>query len=251
MPISGSTDYPLPTSTDRAPLPPVDQSWRYLRWLAAIMVVGLGVSVSVYAEPFQLWAYPFSRAGRTRSESGLPNGAAVVAYTATMLLAAAATLATYAYYRREPALPFRRSRMALAAGAALGFVGGVAPSDVAQSAHIAGSAVMFGALWCLTCIQIELVRRSMPTRRGRLRAVLGWHQVLQAGVLPYAALYLTGHPSRDLAQKPAVFGLLVALALTSSSLRPTRADGALATSPQPPQRVLASPLADRIERGRD
>ena len=164
-----STGLPLQTPTDTPEPPLFDESWRYLRWLGAIVVAGLAVTVMIYGEPFRLWAYPFSWAGRTRTLSGLPNHAAMVAYTATTLLASAASLAAYAYYRRTSSLPFRRSRMLLAGCAAFGFVGGVAPSDIAQPAHIAGSAVMFGSLWFLACIQIELVRRASWAGQQRAR----------------------------------------------------------------------------------
>ena len=89
------------------------------------------------------------------------------------------------------------------------------------------------------------------------RAYLGWHLLLQATVLPYAALYLSGHASGDLAYKPAVLGLMLVLSLTSYSLRgvSVSADvvvvaGRRRPSPAGQAAALASSLAGRIERPR-
>ena len=50
-----------------------DVTFIHIRRLTLVIVVGLGMAIMLYADPFPFWEYPFSYLVRTVSENGAAN----------------------------------------------------------------------------------------------------------------------------------------------------------------------------------
>ena len=191
----------------------VDVTFLHIRRLTFVIVVGLGMAIMLYADPFPFWGYPFSYLGRTVSESGGANQPALIAYTATMVTSGVVMLGCRGSYRMAAGVPYQRVGALLALTAAIGFFASVAPSDLLPSVHNLGSGMVFGALWLLGGLLL--------LRAGQLqgRAVmLAGHLLLQGTVLPYAAWYFVAPPAASV-QKAAVTALILVLLVGSHLTR--------------------------------
>ena len=186
-----------------------DVTYVHIRRLTVVIVVGLGLAIAHYADPFPFWQYPFSYLGRTVSEAGAANLTGQIAYTATMLTGGVVMLGCRRSYRTATGVPDARAGALLSLAAAVGFFASVAPSDLLPSVHNLGSGMVFGALWMLG----GLLLARAGELHGRAVTVAG-HLLLQGTVLPYAAWYLLAPPAPGV-QKAAVAALILVLLVAS------------------------------------
>ena len=186
-----------------------DVTYIHIRRLTVVIVVGLGLAIVHYADPFPFWRYPFSYLGRTVSEAGAANLTGQIAYTATMLTGGVVMLGCRRSYRAATGVPHARAGALLSLAAAVGFFASVAPSDLLPSVHNLGSGMVFGALWMLG----GLLLARAGDLHGRAVTVAG-HLLLQGTVLPYAAWYLLAPPAPGV-QKAAVAALILVLLVAS------------------------------------
>ena len=186
-----------------------DVTFIHIRRLTVVIVVGLGLAIMHYADPFPFWRYPFSYLGRTVSEAGAANLTGQIAYTATMLTGGVVMLGCRRGYRTATGAPYARAGALLSLAAAVGFFASVAPSDLLPSVHNLGSGMVFGALWMLG----GLLLARAGELHGRAVTVAG-HLLLQGAVLPYAAWYVLAPPAPGV-QKAAVAALILVLLVAS------------------------------------
>ena len=190
-----------------------DVTFIHIRRLTLVIVVGLGMAIMLYADPFPFWEYPFSYLVRTVSENGAANQPALIAYTAAMLTGGVVMLGCRRSYRTATGLPYQRAGALLSLAAAVGFFGSVAPSDLLAPVHNLASGMVFGALWLLGVL---LLARAGQLH-GRAVTVAG-HLLLQGTVLPYAAWYFLASPAPSV-QKAAVAALILVLLVSSHLTR--------------------------------
>jgi len=90
-----------------------------------------------------------------------------------------------------------------------GYILLITPCDLYNPLHALGGALVVGSLWFFTVCSLH----DLYQKISKIRFFL-YQLILQATVLPYAFLYAAGSPDKQLAQKFALAGLILALKAT-------------------------------------
>ena len=183
------------------------------RWYAGTMVVNLCmlvVIIRIYAEPFSLVMDPFSWLGKTITNNGSANTAALLLFTTTLFFNAfrwrqALDLLSHTLAWRFALVRFL-SHLVLA-----GFFLMVFPCDRFDAIHSTGSGFVIGGLWALTTIMLFRFSEEFEPRAYILLQLILHSAALFCGVNFILDSVLKGFSQRPL--------LLAIITVTSLCLK--------------------------------
>jgi hypothetical protein len=154
-----------------------------------------------YGEKFRFWDYAYSYLGMIRTPGGNSNTISFIIYDLGCLLN------SYICLKIGNNLTGRLLRTIFKICAA-GYLLLMLPCDVMDNFHSIGGAMVFGSLWFFSMISIIDIYRS-----GRKFTSVTYIVILNATVLPYAFLFFIQSPYKEIAQKPALLGLIIVMKL--------------------------------------
>jgi len=163
-----------------------------------------------YGEKFRFWDYAYSYLGMIKTPNGNGNTISFFIY------AAGCIMNSVICFKVSNSLTGQLNKIFFKACGA-GYILLVLPCDVINSIHCLGGALVVGSLWFFSIIGINGIYRS----GHKLRALL-YFLVLNGTVLPYAFMHFVRSPYEQIAQKPALLGLILVMKLIISEM--TRED---------------------------
>jgi hypothetical protein len=168
--------------------------------LANILIIFIA-GIIAYGEKFLLWEYPYSYLGMIKTPGGNGNTLSFIIYAAGCLMNSILCLKISGNFTgRLFRILFRIC--------ATGYLLLILPCDVLNTIHSIGGALAFGSLWFFSMISII----DLYQLGKKLNALL-YNILLNTTVLPYAFLYFVQSPYKDIAQKPALLGLILVINL--------------------------------------
>jgi hypothetical protein len=174
--------------------------------LLANTLIILFAAIIAYGEKFLLWEYPYSYLGMIKTPGGNGNTLSFIIYAAGCLMNSVLCLKISSNFTGGL---FR----ILFRICATGYLLLMLPCDVLNTIHSIGGVLAFGSLWFFSMISIIDLYKL-----GRKLNVLLYNVLLNASVLPYALLYFVQSPYKDIAQKPALLGLILVIKLIISEM---------------------------------
>jgi hypothetical protein len=180
---------------------------RRLTVVIAVLLSALTLGMLFYRELFRFWQYPLSDLGATRTEHGLSNIPSIIFFDSGMIMSGLLMFSISARFKAST-VEHRMIKRALTFLSGIGFLIIIFPYNINDSIHMTGGGAVFGGLWGLAVLLSLEMRHGLGTLRFWLIQLL-----LQGTILPYAALFVLGKAIKQVFQKPAVLGLMLALGL--------------------------------------
>jgi hypothetical protein len=175
----------------------------WLNYLMGVTILVFFLGTLTFGEKYSLREHAFSYFGMIKTPGGAPNTLCFLVFVMGGLMSA------FICFRISHILQQSRSHW-LFWLAGTGYLVLLVPCDLSNSFHMIGAALLFFSLWSFTVLHLV---RMIPFT-GRLKFML-YQLILQGSVLPYAVLYFIGSPEKQLFQKFAVFGLILALKMAA------------------------------------
>lgn len=184
--------------------------WQIIATIVCSQLVLLPAAILFYPEQFSLVTDPFSDLGRATTPNGSPNSVAMVLFDMNLVLTSFLLL-RYGCRHRSPSSSVReRAEAVLATTGGLGAFLAIAPHDRFTGIHALGTGLMIGSLWMITnLITIHISQRHRVTP-------FAVQTLLQTTMLPYALAYARDGAAKQLLQKCAVLGLILAIYLAAT-----------------------------------
>jgi len=154
-----------------------------------------------YGEKFQFWDYAYSYLGMIKTPGGNANTLSFIIYVAGCVLNSVICFKISNNVTGQLNNIFFKM-----CGA--GYLLLMLPCDIINSIHSAGGALVVGSLWFFTVISISDIYHSGK----KLRAV-AYFVLLSGTVLPYAFMHFVNSSYEQIAQKPALLGLIIVMKL--------------------------------------
>lgn len=167
-------------------------------FLANIIVIFILGSLT-YGEKFHFWDYAYSYLGMIKTPGGNENTLSFIIYVAGCILNSIICF-------RIGSVAHGRLFKGFFIVCGSGYLLLMLPCDVINSIHSAGGAMVVGSLWLFSMISIIDIYN-----RGKKTNALACFILLNATILPYAFMHFTGSPNEQIAQKPALLGLIIVL----------------------------------------
>jgi len=154
-----------------------------------------------YGEKFRFWDYAYSYLGMMKTPGGNVNTLSFIIYVTGCMLNSVIC------FKISNNVTGQLNKIFFKMCGA-GYLLLMLPCDIINSIHSAGGTLVVGSLWLFTVISISDIYHS-----GRkLRAVL-YFVLLSGTVLPYAFMHFVNSSYEQIAQKPALLGLIIVLKL--------------------------------------
>lgn len=169
----------------------------YFDYLLACIILVFIAGFITYGERFRFWEYTYSYIGMLRTPGGNPNTVSFLIFLAGSLFNSYVCFKISSFY----ILKFYRLLFRICS---VGFILLVLPCDVINNVHSFGGAMVFGTLWLFSLARINEIYHS-----GRKNIALIYFLILNSTILPYAYLYFINSPYQQIAQKPAIIGLIL------------------------------------------
>ena len=154
-----------------------------------------------YGEKFRFWDYAYSYLGMIKTPGGNANTLSFIIYVAGCMLNSVICFKVSNNVKEQLNKIFFKI-----CGA--GYILLMLPCDVINSIHSVGGALVVGSLWFFSIIGINNIYRS----GNKLRALL-YFLLLNGTILPYAFAHFVELSWEQIAQKPALLGLIIVLKL--------------------------------------
>lgn len=154
-----------------------------------------------YGEKFHFWDYAYSYLGRVKTPGGNNNILSFIIYVTGCILN------SIICFKISNTITERLYKIFFKACGA-GYLLLMLPCDIINSIHSVGGALVVGSLCFFSVISINDIYRS----GNKLKAIL-YFLLLNGTVLPYAYAHFVNAPWEQIAQKPAVLGLILTLKL--------------------------------------
>jgi len=169
---------------------------RLMNYLFASVLLTFLSGVLTYGEKFKLLEYAFSYIGMLRTPNGNPNTIAFLIFlTGNMFNSIICFKIKNLYDKKLDRLIFEIC--------GIGFLMLMLPCDIINPVHSTGGAMVFGSLWIFSLCRIYEIYCS-----GKDFKAFIYFLLLNITILPYAYLYFINSPVQQIAQKPAIAGLL-------------------------------------------
>ncbi len=169
-------------------------------YLANTIIVFI-LGILTYGEKFHFWDYAYSYLGRIKTPGGNNNALSFIIYVTGCILN------SIICFKISNTITERLYRIFFRVCGA-GYLLLMLPCDVINSIHSVGGAMVVGSLWFYSMSSINNIYRS-----GNKLIALIYFLLLNGTVLPYAFGYFINAPWKQIAQKPALIGLIVVLKL--------------------------------------
>ena len=154
-----------------------------------------------YGEKFRFWDFAYSYLGMTKTPGGYGNTLSLLIYVAGCLFN---SVICFKISNNVPGRLYNIFFKICGAGYLLLML----PCDVIDSLHSVGGGLVFGSLWLFSVISINDIYHS-----GRKYRAILYNLLLNGTVLPYAFMHFVQSPYEQIAQKPALLGLILVLKL--------------------------------------
>ncbi len=169
--------------------------------LLANTVIIFIIGALTYGEKFRFWDYAYSYLGMIRTPGGYENTLSFIIYGVGCLLS------SIICFKISNNLNGQLYRI-LFKICGTGYLLLMLPCDVINLPHSIGGAMAFGSLWFFSMVSIIDIYHSGK----KFKAVL-YDILLNGTVLPYAFMYFSQSPYTEIAQKPAMLGLILVMKL--------------------------------------
>lgn len=154
-----------------------------------------------YGEKFRFWDYAYSYLGMIKTPGGNANTLSFIIYVAGCMLNSVIC------FKISNNVTGQLNKIFFKMCGA-GYLLLMLPCDIINSFHSAGGALVVGSLWLFTVISISNIYHSGK----KLRAVV-YFVLLSGTVLPYAFMHFVNSSYEQIAQKPALLGLIIVMKL--------------------------------------
>ena len=154
-----------------------------------------------YGEKFHFWDYAYSYLGRVKTPTGNSNTLSFIIYVAGCMIN------SIICFKISNTITERLYKIFFRVCGA-GYLLLMLPCDVINSIHSVGGALVVGSLWFFSVISINDIYRS-----GNILKAILYFLLLNGTVLPYAYAHIVKAPWEQIAQKPALLGLILTLKL--------------------------------------
>ena len=154
-----------------------------------------------YGEKFQFWDYAYSYLGMIKTPGGNNNTLSFIIYVTGCMLN---SVICFKIGSIATGKLFKTFFMICGTGYLLLML----PCDIINSIHSAGGALVVGSLWLFAVISISNIYHSGK----KLRAV-AYFVLLNGTILPYAFMHFGNSSYEQIAQKPALLGLIIVMKL--------------------------------------
>jgi hypothetical protein len=167
-------------------------------FLANIIIIFI-IGTLTYGEKFNFRDYAYSYLGMIKTPGGNENTLSFIIYVAGCILNSiicfkVGSVATGRLFKTFFII------------CGVGYLLLMLPCDMINSIHSAGGALVVGSLWLFSILSISDIYHF-----GKKLRALAYFILLNGTILPYAFMHFTGSPSEQIAQKPALLGLIVVL----------------------------------------
>ncbi len=170
---------------------------RYFDYLLVSIILVFIAGFITYGERFRLWEYTYSYIGMLRTPGGNPNIVSFLIFLAGSLFNSFICFRISSFYINK----FFRLLFRICG---VGFILLMLPCDIINSIHSLGGAMIFGSLWIFSLARINEIYHS-----GIKNFALIYFLILNLTILPYAYLYFINSAYQQIAQKPAIIGLIL------------------------------------------
>ncbi len=154
-----------------------------------------------YGERFNIWDYAYSYLGRVRTPGGNENTLSFIIYVVGCIIN------SIICFKISNTITERLYKIFFIT-CGTGYLLLMLPCDIINSIHSVGGALVVGSLWFFSITSIYDIYRSGNKIKGMLYFLL-----LNGTVLPYACAHFVNAPWEQIAQKPALLGLILTLKL--------------------------------------
>jgi hypothetical protein len=154
-----------------------------------------------YGEKFQFWDYAYSYLGMIKTPGGNENTLSFIIYVAGCMINSVIC------FKVSNNITGHLNKIFFKTCGA-GYLLLMLPCDVINSIHSIGGALAVGSLWFFSIISINDIYHS----GNKFRAVL-YFLLLNGTILPYAFAHFMDLSWKQIAQKPALLGLIIVLKL--------------------------------------
>jgi hypothetical protein len=165
------------------------------------------IGALTYGEKFRFWDYAYSFLGMIRTPGGNQNTLSFIIYAIGCLMN------SFISFRISNNLTVRTFRI-LFKICGIGYLLLMLPCDIINSLHSIGGAIAFGSLWFFSMISIIDIYLIGKRFYASLSFIL-----LNGTVLPYAFMFFIQSPYKEIAQKPALLGLIIVMKLIISEMK--------------------------------
>lgn len=154
-----------------------------------------------YGEKFHFWDYAYSYLGRVKTPAGNNNILSFIIYVTGCIIN------SIVCFKISNAITERLYKIFFRVCGA-GYLLLMLPCDIINSIHSVGGALVVGSLWFFSVISINDIYRS-----GNIFKAILYFLLLNVTVLPYAYAHFVNAPWEQIAQKPALLGLILTMKL--------------------------------------
>ncbi len=154
-----------------------------------------------YGEKFQFWDFAYSYLGMMKTPGGNVNTLSFIIYVAGCMLNSVIC------FKISNNVTGQLNKIFFKMCGA-GYLLLMLPCDIINSIHSAGGALVVGSLWLFAVISISDIYHSGK----KLRAV-AYFVLLNGTILPYAFMHFGNSSYEQIAQKPALLGLIIVMKL--------------------------------------
>lgn len=154
-----------------------------------------------YGEKFHFWDYAYSYLGRVKTPAGNNNILSFIIYVTGCIIN------SIVCFKISNTITERLYKIFFRVCGA-GYLLLMLPCDIINSIHSVGGALVVGSLWFFSVISINDIYRS-----GNIFKAILYFLLLNVTVLPYAYAHFVNAPWEQIAQKPALLGLILTMKL--------------------------------------